>query len=306
MCLLLGQTFVSEWDDNDNRSGFRMNETTLKLSYFQIVGSVSKASYTMTNNWGANADQWYHIALVRNSTVMLIFIDGVSQELTEDTAAGANTFGDFSSGLFIGQRESAEFVNGHIDEFHISKGIARWTANFVPPAAWGEDATVTPAALALTGTLQTSVSEIRQPVATVATALTLNAPSIEIRSHPAVQTLDLTLGTPVSEIRSFPAAQALAFTLQTPTPLPVGKAYDPLVKQGCPQCGTYLYEHGGRSLPSDNIQYGENQDDKDEDTYVRCGRCGWPCKISRERRSNKHSREGWGITYTMVDRTAVG
>lgn len=105
-----------------------------KLSlYFKYTGVV-KAHYVMTNAWAGCADNtWYHIEVVRNGAVALIFIDGTSQTLTETTAFSTNDVGVVNAKLEIGALNDIQgFFNGWIDEFRISKGIARHTANFTP------------------------------------------------------------------------------------------------------------------------------------------------------------------------------
>ena len=83
-----------------------------------------------------SADTWYHLAVERNGTAGLMFIDGVSQTVTEAVAWG--TLPDYTEVLQVGRvayDPSPRYFNGYIDELRISKGIARWTENFTPPAA---------------------------------------------------------------------------------------------------------------------------------------------------------------------------
>lgn len=127
------QGLFGQAQDGDNRWGIRKDNTTNKLRMSWTVATVSKGSYVMTNNWSANANQWYHLAFVRNGTTGLIFIDGVSQTITETTAFGTNDLGSFSGTFNIGEALGGDLMNGYIDEPRISKGIARWTSNFTPP-----------------------------------------------------------------------------------------------------------------------------------------------------------------------------
>lgn len=79
-----------------------------------------------------SADTWYHFAITRASNVHRMFIDGVQigTDVT-DATAHANRTGS----LYIGCAPDATCdYKGWIDELRISKGIARWTANFTPPA----------------------------------------------------------------------------------------------------------------------------------------------------------------------------
>jgi hypothetical protein len=75
---------------------------------------------------------WYHVALVRSGNNWYILQGGV--------ALGAATVDDhawfdYSSLLYIGSYTGTScFLNGWLDEFRVSKGVARWTSNFTPPA----------------------------------------------------------------------------------------------------------------------------------------------------------------------------
>ena len=68
-----------------------------------------------------------------------MFLNGTSQSLTVGTAVSTNnldpTFGN--PVLVIGRYGDYNdfYMNGWIDEFRFSKGIARWTANFTPPTS---------------------------------------------------------------------------------------------------------------------------------------------------------------------------
>lgn len=84
----------------------------------------------ITSSSSIPANAWTHIALVRSGTTITLYIDGVA-----DGTWTGNAQAHSSYALVIG---SASFggvdFNGHIDEFRLSVGIARWTANFTPPA----------------------------------------------------------------------------------------------------------------------------------------------------------------------------
>lgn len=109
-----------------------------KIQIYSVSGGTDLALYT-TSSAVISADAtWYHVEIVRDGANVYIFIDGVSQTLTIGTAVSAGT--DFNanlaSSLYIGQYgSSASYVNGWIDEFRFSKGIARHTANFTVASA---------------------------------------------------------------------------------------------------------------------------------------------------------------------------
>lgn len=90
-----------------------------------LVEVAGTAQYTDAVNTG-----WHHVAVVRSGNTLKLFIDGVE--------AGAATFSgtvqDSTDALFVGSMAAGSNAwLGWIDEFRISVGIARWTADFSPP-----------------------------------------------------------------------------------------------------------------------------------------------------------------------------
>lgn len=80
------------------------------------------------------ADTWQHIALVRNSNTWYIFLNGVSQTLTLRSGSYSGAMPDISGQIAIGGRsDGSQSLNGYLDEFRISKGVARYTTNFAVP-----------------------------------------------------------------------------------------------------------------------------------------------------------------------------
>jgi len=90
------------------------------------VTATTTATITDTN--------WHHVAIVRNGNTLTQYIDGTADgtgDVTGETIANSSTiFTVGGLGLFTSQH----FL-GYIDEFRVSKGIARWTADFTPPTA---------------------------------------------------------------------------------------------------------------------------------------------------------------------------
>jgi hypothetical protein len=78
--------------------------------------------------------EFKHVAAVRSSGTTTIYMNGTSIGSFSDST-NYTTQGD----IVIGARRAAgniiQFFDGYIDEVRVSKGIARWTANFTPPAS---------------------------------------------------------------------------------------------------------------------------------------------------------------------------
>jgi len=103
-----------------------------KFYFKNRVGGVYNIYFTV--NHTPVVDTWYHFALVRrNTTDWKFYVDGVSQTITWD-AHTSDIMGTFTAPLTIGYDDDlAAYFNGYIDELRISKGIARWTEDFIPP-----------------------------------------------------------------------------------------------------------------------------------------------------------------------------
>jgi hypothetical protein len=85
--------------------------------------------------WVPEVDTWYHVAVVRvntdnAATGWRMFIDGVPGTLTKIGGAWNATLLDIAGSYKIGAIFNSTYLDGYIDEFRISKGIARWTDDF--------------------------------------------------------------------------------------------------------------------------------------------------------------------------------
>lgn len=82
---------------------------------------------------GFSTGVWYHIALVRSGNNFYIYQNGVQCMSMQD----ADAWPDYAANFNIGYQPytgAESYLNGYIDEFRVSKGIARWTSNFTVPA----------------------------------------------------------------------------------------------------------------------------------------------------------------------------
>lgn len=92
---------------------------------------LSGTTTSVTDASTITAGTWYHVAVVRYSTSLFIFRDGV--QVAQNTFPTMWT--NFTGPLFIGQDNGTANFVGYLDEFRWSKGIARWTNTFTKPSA---------------------------------------------------------------------------------------------------------------------------------------------------------------------------
>lgn len=80
---------------------------------------------------GRVANQWQHVALVRQGTTVTLYVNGVSQ--TTATSSTNLTDNIMRISGFVDTQSSVYAYNGYIDELKITKGVARYTSAFTSP-----------------------------------------------------------------------------------------------------------------------------------------------------------------------------
>jgi hypothetical protein len=102
---------------------------TSGLLYFQIG---SQTTYSLTSTSTIPINTWTHVALVRSSGTVTMYINGTSVGSASLNVAVI----DSTYPLTIGAAcNSGATFTGYIDDLRVTKGIARYTANFTPPAS---------------------------------------------------------------------------------------------------------------------------------------------------------------------------
>lgn len=136
------ETYIAGNDDqySGSRNGvwsiFRAS--TSGIFYFWVrndSGSTANASLTSSDaNTYIFDNNWHHVACVKNGSTLSIYADGVLRGTT-GTAPSGNYTGNYN--LRLGMNPATVFApfTGYIDEFRVSKGIARWASNFTSPSA---------------------------------------------------------------------------------------------------------------------------------------------------------------------------
>jgi len=75
-------------------------------------------------------NQWSHVAMTRANGTVRIFVNGVI------AASGTSSSDLGQHSVIIGSSSSgSEAINAYMNEIRITKGVARYTANFTPPTA---------------------------------------------------------------------------------------------------------------------------------------------------------------------------
>jgi hypothetical protein len=133
--------FIGRYDTSSKRM-FRVSllgeDDGESVSYKLVFHSSTDGSYQAGNTfeeiWGLVVNTWYHVAITRSGGTLRMFVDGT--KLGSDKSNNI-TYYNTSLAMLVGASFATgtpgSFVACYMDELRISKGIARWTANFTPP-----------------------------------------------------------------------------------------------------------------------------------------------------------------------------
>ncbi|MCG8636067.1 MAG: DUF5011 domain-containing protein [Desulfobacterales bacterium] len=109
-----------------------------------LLANSDRTSYIFENTHNILSEgTWYHIALVRKGDALHCFVNGILKDTKSAADLYMNTSGKFLIGQTSGYTGSKRDLNAYIDEFRVSRGVARWTGNFTPrTASYGTGAVV--------------------------------------------------------------------------------------------------------------------------------------------------------------------
>jgi hypothetical protein len=107
-----------------------------------VVGNLVFYAESGSNSWdiasarsivsGLQLLTWYHIAITRSGNTFRTFSNGVVAETWTSSLGLFNNSDIVSVGA---SKTGSNGMNGYIDDLRITKGVARYTANFTPPTA---------------------------------------------------------------------------------------------------------------------------------------------------------------------------
>lgn len=127
--LIRGIFGINTTASNSNGFALAINNTNSKIG-LRIAGTTWG---TLESSSTIPLNTWTHIAMVRTSGSVKVYINGVA-EIT--TTSGGST--NFTAGDFVIGREYSDVddrFQGNMDDFRVTKGLARYTGTFTPPSA---------------------------------------------------------------------------------------------------------------------------------------------------------------------------
>lgn len=108
----------------NNKWFFALGSNTLRLQ------THSSGGFTCTTPFNPAVGTWYHVAAVRSSGTILLFINGASGTVTTTGTPSGYDLGQ--NGVTIGGMSTPYYLNGYISNFRLLKGTALYTSSFTP------------------------------------------------------------------------------------------------------------------------------------------------------------------------------
>ena len=125
-----GAIDVGVWDTHSQSSSSDgLTLTRITATTFRVWDS----SQILVSSATAITDNWNHLAVVRNGGTLELFVNGVSQG-TVSNSTNMNSAQEIviGAGRYENSAAPTAFVKGYMQDFRITKGLARYTTNFTP------------------------------------------------------------------------------------------------------------------------------------------------------------------------------
>jgi hypothetical protein len=133
--IVMGQRDSSNGDNANAPISIHRSNQTAKLDVALWNGS---GNTNMTTTAGVFDNTWRHIAVVRYGINAYIYVDGTQSATTGFNYTMSNSSTLFSIGR--GGEYAGRYFAGYLDDIRITKGVARYTANFSVPTEAFPDA----------------------------------------------------------------------------------------------------------------------------------------------------------------------
>ena len=117
------------WNNTDGLAWqLYIRPTTIHFTY-----NTASDKNAFSGTHGMSINTWHHVAVSRDGSTFRLFVDG--SQVASNTGTPSAPSATDRTLIGIGNNTSADPYKGNIEDFRITKGVARYTANFTPPQA---------------------------------------------------------------------------------------------------------------------------------------------------------------------------
>ena len=108
--------------------GVTVSDISFGLKATTLQPYLYTSGFVINGSSNAQLNVWQHIALVRNSGTITIYLNGIG-------IGSTSTVYNYTAQNFMigGAHDGLSFFKGYMQDYRITKGLARYTTNFTPP-----------------------------------------------------------------------------------------------------------------------------------------------------------------------------
>ena len=130
--------FGSYYTGGSGKGMLMVTSATYNQVYFQWHYGASDWAYlnqTQGTRTALSNNTWYHVAVTRSGSTWRLFLNGTQ----EDSVTQSDQLTDSGSTTRLGNygpsATASDGLNGYIEDFRITRGVARYTSNFTAPTS---------------------------------------------------------------------------------------------------------------------------------------------------------------------------
>jgi hypothetical protein len=111
---------------------------TYNQVYFQWHYGASDWAYlnqTQGTRTALSNNTWYHVAVTRSGSTWRLFLNGTQEDSVTQSSYITDSGSTTRLGNYGPSATASDGLNGYIEDFRITKGLARYTSNFTAPTS---------------------------------------------------------------------------------------------------------------------------------------------------------------------------
>ena len=131
--------FGSYYTGDGSGEGMLMQSTaTYNQVFFQWHYGNSDWAYlnqTQGTRTALSNNTWYHVAVTRSGNTWRLFLNGTQEDSVTQSGALSDSGSTTRLGNYGPSGTASHGLNGYIEDFRITRGVARYTSNFTAPTS---------------------------------------------------------------------------------------------------------------------------------------------------------------------------